>query len=110
MDRPSLLSSNQLRINHDRQRQSQVSSGANRCNPGALDLLRESGESPAVLLNRHVEGDYGELCEEDRALNNEAITNGYRILSAYKTAKGERIWVITEADRSSTCLLRPDEY
>lgn len=78
--------------------------------PGALDLLRESGESPALFVNRHVEGDFGELCDEDRALNNEAIANGSRILSAYKTAKGERIWVITEADRSSTCLLRPDEY
>ena len=78
--------------------------------PGALDLLRESGESPALFVNRHVQGDFGELCDEDRALNNEAIANGSRILSAYKTAKGERIWVITEADRSSTCLLRPDEY
>lgn len=78
--------------------------------PGALDLLRESGESPALFVNRHVQGDFGEMCDEDRALNNEAIANGSRILSAYKTAKGERIWVITEADRSSTCLLRPDEY
>ncbi len=78
--------------------------------PGALDLLRESGESPALFVNRHVQGDFGEMCDEDRALNNEAIANGSRILSAYKTAKGERFWVITEADRSSTCLLRPDEY
>ena len=78
--------------------------------PGALDLLRESGENPAVFLNRHVQGDWGEVCQEDRQLNDQALVDGSRLLSAYRTAKGERLWVITEADRSSTCLLRPDEY
>ena len=78
--------------------------------PGALDLLQESGETPAKFLDRHVHGDYGEICEEDRMLNDQAIVDGSRILSAYRTAKGERLWVITEADRTSTCLLRPDEY
>jgi hypothetical protein len=78
--------------------------------PGALDLLRESGENPAQFLNRHAQGDYGEICEEDRMLNDQAIVDGSRILSAYRTSKNERLWVITEADRSSTCLLRPDEY
>lgn len=78
--------------------------------PGALDLLRESGENAAKFLNCHVHGDYGEVCEEDRQLNEQAVANGSRILSAYRTSKNERLWVITEADRSSTCLLRPDEY
>ena len=78
--------------------------------PGALDLLRESGESPAVFLSRHSRRDWGEVSQEDRQLNDQALVNGERLLSAYRTAKGERLWVITEADRSSTCLLRPDEY
>ncbi len=78
--------------------------------PGALDLLRESGESPAIFLNRHVQGDWGEVCQEDRQLNDQALVEGSRVLSAYRTAKNERLWIITEADRSSTCLLRPDEY
>jgi hypothetical protein len=78
--------------------------------PGALELLRESGENAAKFLNRHVQGDFGEVPDEDRRLNNEAIVEGSRIMSAYRTAKGERLWVITEADRSSTCLLKPEEY
>jgi len=78
--------------------------------PGALDLLRESGETPAKFLSRHVQSDWGEICDEDKRLNDEAIASGSRVLSAYRTAKGERLWVITEADRSSSCLLRPDEY
>jgi len=78
--------------------------------PGALELLRESGEPPALFLDRHVHGDFGEVCEEDRLLNDQAIMDGSRVLSAYRTSKNERLWVITEADRSSTCLLKPNEY
>ena len=78
--------------------------------PGALDLLRESGENPADFLTRHVQGDWGEVCQEDRQLNDQALVDGSRVLSAYRTSKGGRLWVITEADRSSTCLLKPSEY
>jgi hypothetical protein len=78
--------------------------------PGALELLHESGESPSVFINRHSQGDWGEVCQEDRQLNDQSLIDGSRLLSAYRTAKNERLWVITEADRSSTCLLRPDEY
>jgi len=78
--------------------------------PGALELLHDSGESPSIFLSRHSQGDWGEVCQEDRQLNDQALVDGSRLLSAYRTAKGERLWVITEADRSSTCLLRPDEY
>lgn len=78
--------------------------------PGALELLRDSGENAAGFLDRHVQGDFGEVCEEDRQLNDQAIVSGSRILSAYRTSKGERLWVITEADRSSTCLLKPEDY
>jgi len=77
---------------------------------GALEALAASGESASEFLKRHVSGDYGEVCQEDRMLNDEAIQEGTRILSAYRTSKGTKVWVITEADRSSTCLLLPEEY
>jgi hypothetical protein len=78
--------------------------------PGALEALAQSSQSPADFLARHVSGDWGELCSEDRRLNNQAVRSGTRILSAYRTAKGVKIWIITEADRSSTCILLPGEY
>ena len=79
--------------------------------PGALEALEESGQSPADFLDRHVQKDWGELCDEDKQLNDQALIDGSRILSAYRTRKGStKIWVITEADRSSTCVLLPSEY
>ena len=58
---------------------------------------------------RHLSGDFGTVCAADRAANRRAISDGERILSAY-TVAGARIWIITEADRSSTCILLPEEY
>ena len=78
--------------------------------PGALDALAQSGQSPADFLSRHVRGDWGEVGDEDKGLNDEALVHGTRLLSAYRTLRGVRIWVITEADRSSTCVLLPEEY
>lgn len=84
--------------------------------PGALGALKESGQTPAHFLNRHVVGDWGaELCEEDRRLNDQALIDGSRVLSAYRTLKGARIWCITEATddqghRLATTLLLPSEY
>lgn len=78
--------------------------------PGALEVLGEAGQDAAFFLDKHVQGDYGEVCEEDRQLNDEAVKEGSRILSAYRTIRGTKLWVITEADRSSTCVLLPDEY
>ena len=78
--------------------------------PGALEALAGSGESAASFLRRHVEGDYGDVCEEDKRLNDEAIQEGSRILSAYTLKSGERIWLISEANRASTCILLPSEY
>lgn len=78
--------------------------------PGALSALEESMEMPWSFLRRHISGDWGSVCEEDRAANIEALAIGARLLSAYHTAKGVKLWVITEADRSSTCLLLPEEY
>lgn len=60
-------------------------------------------------ISRHVTGDFGDLDEEDKAENRLSIEHGFRILSAY-TIAGERIWIITEADRSVTTLLFPSEY
>jgi hypothetical protein len=65
---------------------------------------------PAEFLDRHVRGDWGEVSKADARLNDDAVKVGERILSAYKTSAGERLWIITEADRSSTCLLLPEEY
>jgi hypothetical protein len=78
--------------------------------PGALEALEESGESPAVFLRRHASCDWGDLDEHDRQANDEALVTGGRLLSAYRTASGEKLWIITEADRSATTILRPDEY
>ena len=77
---------------------------------GALAAIEAAGQSPIEFLIRHVRNDWGEVCADDRALNDEAVRDGDRILSAYRTSKDERLWIITERDRSSTCLLLPDEY
>ena len=78
--------------------------------PGASEAFERNHQTPFEFLQRHLSGDWGDLDDEDRQLNDQAITDGSRLLSAYRTSKGERLWVITEADRSSTCLLRPEEY
>ena len=78
--------------------------------PDALAVLKASEQSPSFFLDRHVQGDWGDVDEADRQANDEALISGERILSAYRTLKGERIWIITEADRSATTILRPDEY
>ncbi len=76
--------------------------------PGALEALQESGQTPWFFLSRHVGGDWGEVCAEDWKLNDEALRDASRILSAYRTLKGKKLWVITEADRRLTTLLLPD--
>jgi hypothetical protein len=78
--------------------------------PAALRTLEEAGVSPASLLIRHANGDWGDLDDYDRNENEYSLQNGFRILSNYTQSNGERVWVITEADRSSTCILLPSEY
>lgn len=78
--------------------------------PGAQEALAESSEHPIIFLAKHQSGDFGEVCEDDRRENELSIKEGFRILSSYKTNLGEKIWIITEADRSSTTILLPDEY
>lgn len=77
---------------------------------GALAALEAAGQSPLEFLSRHLRGDWGEVSGDDWALNDEALESGDRILSAYRTSKGTRIWIITESDRSATTFLLPDEY
>ena len=78
--------------------------------PGALAALRKAGQQPGEFLARHVNGDWGELSPEDIKENQFSLKHGFRLLSAYHTSAGEKLWVITEADRSSTCVLLSDEY
>ena len=77
---------------------------------GAKDALAESGQLPNEFLAKHQTGDYGIVCKDDWKENDLSVKEGFRILSAYKTAQGVKIWLITEADRSSTTLLLPEEY
>ena len=92
--------------------------------PGALELLQETGFSAAALCRRHLQCDWGDLCEEDRSENDLAVTRRLRILSCYRLVDAERLaatprdkrsslptlWIITEADRSVTTLLLPSDY
>lgn len=78
--------------------------------PAAIGCLIEAGENPFQYLVRHASGDFGDVDAEDAQLNRDAIVNGDRVLSAYTLSSGERIWIITEADRSVTTILLPSDY
>lgn len=78
--------------------------------PGALEALRERNLRPDHFLARHALGDWGDLCEEDKHANKEALEHGFRLLSSYKLDETAKLWIITEADRASTTLLLPEEY
>jgi hypothetical protein len=78
--------------------------------PGALEALGASGQAPDFFIAKHLAGDWGEVGAEDWQLNDEALIHGDRLLSAYRTLRGVKVWIITEADRSSTVVLLPDEY
>jgi hypothetical protein len=78
--------------------------------PGAIEAMAESGQSPEFFLQRHASGDWGQVDQEDWQLNDEAVKEGTRLLSAYMTLKGRKLWVITEWDRSATTILLPEEY
>jgi hypothetical protein len=83
--------------------------------PAALQAIQESGQEAAFFLDRHVVGDWGEVCQDDAQLNDEALKDGGRIISAYSTPKGQRLWIITEAAddhglRAATTILLPSDY
>ena len=78
--------------------------------PGALDLLDRTATDGFELIKRHQCGDWGSVPPEDAEENERSIDSGCRILSSYFLNSTERLWIITEADRSVTTLLLPDEY
>ena len=79
--------------------------------PGAFSLLQGDEKLAALLLARHASGDGGDIDAEDAGLNAEAIRlGGARIMSVYKLLGAGTVWLITEADRSSTTFLLPSEY
>lgn len=77
---------------------------------GALDALQKTTQSPLEFYERHQLGDWSELCEEDRQTNEQALKGGDRIFSVYHLKDNTKVWVITEADRSVTTILLPEEY
>ena len=73
-------------------------------------IFAVTGQTPDEFLDRHVKGDWGELDEEDRQANDDALIDGSRILSSYRLSNGTKIWIITEWDRSATTCLLPEDY
>jgi len=79
--------------------------------PGALSALEETGTDALGLLRRHQEGDWGEVSPGDARENERSLKHGWRILSSYPLGEnGARVWLITEASREVTTILRPEEY
>ena len=75
---------------------------------GALDALDEADVHAGIT--RHASGDWGDVCPDDKQANDDALKVGARLLSAYHTGSGQKFWIITEADRSATTVLLPEEY
>ena len=97
------------------QRAAKFSLGQIVATPAALEALAESGQTPEFFIAKHHAGDWGIVNEDDRQLNLAALEDGSRILSAYKTLRGVKIWVITEATddngiRAATTILTPEDY
>ena len=84
--------------------------------PGALEALQRNKTTGLEYIQRHASGDWGIVCEEDGKLNDRAIDDGSRILSAYRLPDETKLWIITDAamddqgNRQATTLLLPEEY
>jgi hypothetical protein len=79
--------------------------------PAAIDMLRAAALNPLLFLGRHAFGDWGQIDDDDREANRAALKNGSRLISSYTINRNnDRLWIITEADRSVTTLLLPQEY
>jgi hypothetical protein len=78
--------------------------------PGAEEALQIAGQTAIEFLRRHMSCDWGELSDDDIAENQLSLEQGFRLLSNYRTGKGQQLWIITEADRSATTILLPSEY
>jgi len=73
-------------------------------------LARLSQEDIFTAIQRHQAGDWGDLCDDDKRENQLSREKGFRLLSAYQAQNGTKFWVITEADRSVTTVLLPEDY
>lgn len=79
--------------------------------PGAEKALMIAGQTPIEFLRRHMSCDFGQLSDDDVRENEFALRNGFRVMSSYRTGKSQQvIWIITEADRTSTTILLASEY
>jgi hypothetical protein len=83
--------------------------------PAALEAITAAGQTPEFFLEQHVVGNWGEVDSEDWKANDQALVEGSRLLSAYRTLRNARIWIVTEAvddqgKRETTRLLLPEEY
>jgi hypothetical protein len=78
--------------------------------PSALAVLKKARQQAGKFLTRHVHREWGDVPDEDRRENEYSLEHGFRLLSAYRTNAGDRLWIITEADRSLTTFLFPEEY
>ncbi len=85
-------------------------SGRIAATPGALALLERANKTPLEFLSRHLHGDWGDLCQEDKTENELSLKRGFRLMSSYRINETETLWVITEADRATTTLLLPSDY
>src|SRR6185503_6422955 len=102
-----------MRPNHSTNKQSTITRfalGQTVITPGAEEALQIAGQTAIEFLRRHMSGDWGELSDDDAKENELSLQQGFRLLSRYQTTQGERIWIITEADRSATTILLPIEY
>jgi len=78
--------------------------------PRATEALENSAQDPKEFIDRHKQGDWGDVNAFDRERNDEAVANDLRVLSVYLTKADDKIWIITEANRSVTTILLPHEY
>lgn len=78
--------------------------------PGAIEAIEKVRGNPDTFLKRHQSGDWGDCDPDDKRENDLSVREGFRIFSVYNITADQKIWIITEADRSSTCILLPDEY
>ena len=102
-----------MRPNHTTNKQSTITRfalGQTFITPGAEEALQIAGQTATEFLRRHMSGDWGELSDEDVKENEFSLKEGLRLLSAYQTGKGQKLWIITVADRSATTILLPSEY
>ena|SRR5258708_31528064 len=102
-----------MRRNHNTNRQASVTRfalGQTFITPGAEEVLQIAGQTAIEFVRRHMSCDWEELSQDDVSENDLSLKKGFRLLSNYRTGKGQRLWIITEADRSSTTILLASEY